>query len=172
MSSAPAELARIHQVIAVLAERFPRCFAVLEARRRPLKLGIDQDIRAAVPDIDATVLSAALGYYTRSIGYLDGCRVGVPRVGLDGQDSGSVSDGEAAHAATRLANGIKRRAARRQASASSKSTSKSSPSSSPTSLSPSSSSPASSSSSSSRRDGLAALKAAALARRQQAEGKI
>src|SRR5262249_34916946 len=34
--------------IALLAERWPKCFAVYEQRRRPLKIGIDADIMAAL----------------------------------------------------------------------------------------------------------------------------
>ena len=34
--------------IALLAERFPKAFAVHEAKRRPLKIGIDTDIISTV----------------------------------------------------------------------------------------------------------------------------
>ena len=35
-------------VITLLAERFPACFAIFERQRRPLKVGINQDIIGAV----------------------------------------------------------------------------------------------------------------------------
>jgi len=47
-------------VIALLAERWPRCFFVREARRRPLKLGIHRDIRTAT-DGALTPLEAEQG---------------------------------------------------------------------------------------------------------------
>jgi ProP effector len=142
-----AELARIHQTIADLCGRWPKCFSVLEARRRPLKVGIDRDIAAAIPDLDPTVLSASLRYYCRSIGYLDACRLGMPRIDLQGEPCGSVSEGDAGHAASAYANALQRRAAKRQA--------KRAPATSPSPT----TSPAP------KRLGLADLKAAALARK-------
>ena len=56
-------------MITLLEERFPACFAVLERRRRPLKIGIHQDIIAAV-GVAPAELGRALQRYTRSDGYL------------------------------------------------------------------------------------------------------
>jgi ProP effector len=148
-----AELARIHQTIADLCGRWPKCFSVLEARRRPLKVGIDQDIAAAIPDLDPTALSASLRYYCRSIGYLDACRLGMPRIDLQGEPCGSISEGDAGHAASHYAKALQRRAAKRKASTATIPAPVTSPS--------PSSSPA--------RLGLADLKAAALARKQQGQ---
>jgi ProP effector len=111
-----AELARIHQTIADLCWRWPKCFSVLEARRRPLKVGIDRDIAAAASDLDLAALTAALKYYTSNIAYLNACVVGAPRIDLNGEVCGSISERDAVRAALRFANAVKRRAARRQAS--------------------------------------------------------
>jgi sRNA-binding protein len=148
-------------IIAELAQRFPKAFVVFEKRRRPLKIGIDRDIAAAAPDIDATDLSNALGYYTRNLHYLNTLVAGAPRIGLDGEVCGDVSEKDAASAGLRFANILKRQAARRQASASS-SNSSGSNSSGSNSGSNSGSSSGSPSLSSAKRDGLAELRAARL----------
>ena len=76
-------------VIERLAERWPRAFAVFEARRRPLKIGIHDDIIAALGgEVTAAEIGVALRHYTGNIGYLHGLRTGAPRVGLDGNTAG------------------------------------------------------------------------------------
>lgn len=52
-------------VIKLLAETFPQCFAVHQARRRPIKVGIHKEILAALGDkVTDAELSQALRYYT------------------------------------------------------------------------------------------------------------
>lgn len=88
----------------LLAERWPRCFAIFEQRRRPLKLGIDQDIAAALADpFTPDELKSALRFYVGNIGYLLACREGAERVDLDGNVVGAVTAAEAAHAARVIA---------------------------------------------------------------------
>jgi ProP effector len=147
-----AELARIHQTIADLCWRWPKCFSVLEARRRPLKVGIDRDIAAAASDLDPAALTAALKYYTSNIAYLNACVVGAPRIDLNGEVCGSISERDAVRAALCFANAVKRRAARRQARPARSNKTAAPPS-------PAPSSP--------KRDGLAELRAAAARRKQQ-----
>ena len=48
--------ARSKAVISVLAAKFPKCFAVPDTRRRPLKVGIDADLLAA---LDGTIRRTA-----------------------------------------------------------------------------------------------------------------
>jgi ProP effector len=158
-----AELARIHQTIADLCWRWPKCFSVLEARRRPLKVGIDRDIAAVVTDLDRTLLCRTLSFYTNGLCYLDNSRPGAPRIDLDGEPCGSVSEEDAAHAAITYAKALQRRAARRQAKRAI--------------VQPSAplkieaiSTPATSPSPAPKRLGLADLKPAAIARKQQ-EGR-
>jgi ProP effector len=89
--------------IAVLAERFPKCFAVSEGRRRPLKVGIAHDIHAAMPDsISPAGLFRALHRYTRSAGYLRHMTVGTERLDLDGNAAGIVTEADAAYAVAKL----------------------------------------------------------------------
>jgi ProP effector len=96
--------ATAHAVIALLAERFARTFAVYERRRRPLKLGIHHDIAAllngAVSDDE---LSIGLGYYTGNVCYLRACVQDAARIDLDGNAAGTVSAEHADQAVKRLA---------------------------------------------------------------------
>ena len=103
------ELAR--EVIAALADLFPAAFFVFEQRRKPLKLGIDQDLAVAAADaITAEEIETALAYYTGNVGYLRCCVVGSARIGLDGETAGQVTADEAEHARELLATRRKRAA--------------------------------------------------------------
>ena len=72
------------------AERYPHAFAVYEARRHPLKMGIYDDIE----DFDRRELALALMIYKNSFGYLTQMRDGAVRVDLDGRPAGSVTEEE------------------------------------------------------------------------------
>jgi ProP effector len=112
MSKVRIELARMIEVIAMLAERWPACFSVFEKRRRPVKIGIDRDLAAALGDvITADELKAALSCYVSNIGYLDNCFIGAERIDLDGNVVGSVSAEQAVRAAAYVSRRIRRRAA-------------------------------------------------------------
>jgi ProP effector len=93
------DIKRIHATIADLAGRWPKCFSVLETRRRPLKLGIHEDIAAAAPDLDPTDLSNALRYYVGNLFYLNACTIGAPRVDLNGDACGEVTAEQVASSA-------------------------------------------------------------------------
>ena|ERR1700683_4114808 len=88
---------------AVLAERFPACFQVFERRRRPLKIGIHEDITAATPDLDPRHVRLALAAYARNPWYLRAIVTGASRVGLDGGAAGIITADQATHAAEKLA---------------------------------------------------------------------
>ena len=58
----------ILQGIAALAARWPRAFSVHQAKRAPLKRGIDRDIAAAAPDTFAPdELKSALRFYVHCL---------------------------------------------------------------------------------------------------------
>jgi sRNA-binding protein len=83
-------------VIELLAETFPRCFVVHEARRRPLKIGIHQDILAALDGaVTARELSLALSIYCGNKVYKRRLRPGAVRIGLDGEPAGIVTADQA-----------------------------------------------------------------------------
>jgi ProP effector len=90
------------EMILVLQERFPKAFVALETRRRPLKVGIGEDVHAVAADIDPEALSAGLRYYVGAFAYLRKCTEGAERIGLDGSVAGRVTSGEATFAAREL----------------------------------------------------------------------
>ena len=75
----------------LLAERFPRCFAPKGEPKRPLKLGIHNDLRAAAPDISRRLIRIALEDYTTGNSYLRSMDAGAARLDLEGWPAGEVS---------------------------------------------------------------------------------
>lgn len=76
---------------ALLAARFPRCFAPKGAPKHPIKLGIHNDLRAAAPDISRRLIRIALEDYTTGISYLRAMAAGAARLDLEGWPAGEVS---------------------------------------------------------------------------------
>jgi hypothetical protein len=65
-------------VISLLAEKWPSCFSIIESGRRPLKLGIRDDVLAALDGaISAGKVSAALRWYVSSPEYQHRLLLGV-----------------------------------------------------------------------------------------------
>lgn len=92
------------EVIAYLAQKFPLCFS-LEGEAKPLKIGIFQDLAAALENdekVSKTQLRHALRQYTSNWRYLHGCKAGAVRVDLDGNACGSLEQEHADHAAEQL----------------------------------------------------------------------
>ena len=96
----PEERQKHEAAIRTLAERWPKCFAVDEKRRRPLKIGIAEEVRALLPDVN---VSAALAYYAHNANYLKALVAGAVRIGLDGEPAGTVTVAQEAHARLELA---------------------------------------------------------------------
>ena len=89
MNNKPSDQAA--QIIAALAERWPQCFTISKAERRPLKIGVARDIIAA-GGITRGDIGRALRSYTSVEGYLESCKAGAARIDLDGNVAGSVSE--------------------------------------------------------------------------------
>lgn len=92
------------EVIAFLAERFPKCFSA-EGEARPLKIGIFQDLVDRVQgemSLSKTQLRSALRLYTSSWRYLYGIKAGAIRVDLDGADCGVLEEQHVEHARKQL----------------------------------------------------------------------
>lgn len=92
------------EVIAFLAERFPKCFSA-EGEARPLKVGIFQDLVDRVQgemSLSKTQLRSALRLYTSSWRYLYGIKAGAVRVDLDGNDCGVLDEQHVEHARKQL----------------------------------------------------------------------
>jgi sRNA-binding protein len=81
-------------------ELFPRCFT--RFRRRPLKIGIHNDIIDRVGELGAVELKSAMRCYCGQRVYLMACTEGATRIDLDGNAAGIVTAEEAAHAKAAL----------------------------------------------------------------------
>jgi ProP effector len=90
--------------IEALAGLFPACFSVHQGRRRPLKVGIHEDLITALAGaITPKEASLALAIYCANHCYLHACtKVGAVRVGLSGEEAGRITIEEATHSRARL----------------------------------------------------------------------
>jgi sRNA-binding protein len=101
--------AEVTAAIALLSECFPKSFSLHEAKRRPLKVGINADIRAQLDGVlTLQELGRALRCYCGNRVYLARMRAGAARIDLDGNKAGEVSPEDAAGAASRLAHRAKK----------------------------------------------------------------
>jgi ProP effector len=106
---------KVEETIELLCREFPQCFVQFERQRRPLKVGILDDILARLGDrIDRQQLGPALRFYVNNVFYRRAQRAGVPRIDLDGNESGTVSEADAASAAAAVAQHKATRMARKQ----------------------------------------------------------
>jgi ProP effector len=96
-------VADIKADIAKLIAAYPAVFHLLGAERRPLKIGIRDDLVAADIGLTGEAIGRAIGWYVRGPSYLKQVKAGAPRIGLNGGPAGSVTEEEEAHAAARLA---------------------------------------------------------------------
>lgn len=103
----------IKRTRAELVERFPLAFAGKGEQKRPLKIGIREDIKAAWPEVSDDDLGRALMDYTGGFKYLRNVAAGQARLDLDGQPCGIVTEGEAIHAGVKVGK-IHRLAAKRR----------------------------------------------------------
>lgn len=104
------------EVIAYIAECFPKCFT-LEGEAKPLKIGIFQDLAERLSEdekVSKTQLRAALRQYTSSWRYLHGVKAGATRVDLDGNPCGELEEEHVEHAQAALAESKARVQARRK----------------------------------------------------------
>ncbi|MBW3697001.1 RNA chaperone ProQ [Vibrio sp. T187] len=104
------------EVIAYIAECFPKCFT-LEGEAKPLKIGIFQDLAERLSEdekVSKTQLRAALRQYTSSWRYLHGVKLGAERVDLDGNASGELEEEHVEHAKATLAESKAKVQARRK----------------------------------------------------------
>ncbi len=90
----------IAEMRAILVECWPLAFMPKSAPKKPLKVGIRNDIYERMPDFDGRLI-AAIGDYTSGRTYLDHIVEGTVRVRLDGSVAGIVTVGQAEHAVTR-----------------------------------------------------------------------
>jgi ProP effector len=96
--------------IAQISSACPLALFTNAAKRRPLKIGIADDIAAQLDGaLQPQDLRRALGHYANSIGYLKSFHAGAARLDLDGNIAGTVTEAEADHARVKLAAVLARR---------------------------------------------------------------
>lgn len=103
-------IASDHEAALALGDRlyaaFPKAFVhprLCGKGMRPLKVGIDKDIKSAFPEVPKRVIKAFLRFYTRSRFYMRcGTMVGTPRVDLDGNAVAVVIPGHARNSTRHL----------------------------------------------------------------------
>jgi sRNA-binding protein len=87
--------------VAMLSQRWPKCFD--PKNRRPLKIGIAQDLLSELGDaVPRSELKDALNLYCGDVGYLSTLRAGTSRLDLHGNEVGIVSRDDELRAAARL----------------------------------------------------------------------
>lgn len=90
------------ELLAILTAHFPAAFPPEPKAIRPLKVGIHQDIQAALPEVDPKALRQALARHTRRLAYLRAVERGGERIDLDGTSVEPVTPEQQAHAAEKL----------------------------------------------------------------------
>lgn len=94
------KFANSKEVIAFLAEKFPKCFS-LNGEAKPLKIGIFQDLAFELSEeerVSKTLLRSTLRHYTNSWRYLECVVEGVNRVDLKGENDAVIEAEHAEHA--------------------------------------------------------------------------
>jgi ProP effector len=90
--------------LALLCEAFPKAFSVFEQRRKPLKIGIRQDLLVRLDGgLTEIELRQVLRAYTGNRRYRERLLAGAPRFDLDGNPAGMVTAEEEADARKKLA---------------------------------------------------------------------
>ena len=100
------KVARILAFAATLAERHPKAFPSGKPGNTSivLKIGIHFDMYALYPDVPKRTVHSLMSWHTRSAKYLEAAGVaGTPRVDLDGNNAGEVTEEQAAAARENLA---------------------------------------------------------------------
>jgi sRNA-binding protein len=81
---------KFNPLIMLFAVRWPKCFAVYENRRRPLAVGIHNEMIAALDGVASeTAIKNALGYYVGNAKYRATLKAGMPRSASTANPSGS-----------------------------------------------------------------------------------
>lgn len=96
--------------LVMLMQNFPKVFAPFSAwKRLPLKIGIHDDIVAAMPGVAVSDIGAAMKIYTRTHAYLRSLIEGAERSDLAGQPAGVVTADAAELARASLAGLLERK---------------------------------------------------------------
>jgi len=86
----------------LLAISFPKCFAGKGEQKWPIKIGIDRDIKAAMPELSRNQIRRALGDYCGGPTYHRAILTKCGRVDLQGKYAGIVREHDVTFAQARL----------------------------------------------------------------------
>jgi ProP effector len=86
----------------------PPSFFVEHELRRPLKIGIREDIIAQHPELQPSVIVSALQNYTRCVPYWSTLKAGAARIDLNGNVAGQVTLEDEQAAKVKIAKGERR----------------------------------------------------------------
>jgi ProP effector len=101
MRTSEAQGQSARAIVAMLCQRWPKCFDL--KNRRPLKIGIAHDLVRELGDaVSQPELKGALNLYCGHLVYLSTLRAGTSRLDLHGNEVGIVSREDELRAATRL----------------------------------------------------------------------
>jgi len=102
----------MHEGVNQLATLYPLCFFREHELRRPLKIGIREDIVAQHPELQPSVIVSALQNYTRCVPYWSTLKAGAARIDLDGNVAGQVTLEDEQAAKVKIAKAERRAKAR------------------------------------------------------------
>jgi ProP effector len=86
-------------VLELLCSSFPNTFFMYRERRKPIKIGIHLELDVVLGErVDRKLLRQTLKFYTINHGYLRALRAGAPRIDLNGEEAGSVTEEQAEQA--------------------------------------------------------------------------
>ena len=86
----------------VLVAHFPGCFLPPHTPKRPLKIGVFEEVLSFFPALNEKHLRRALADYTSGPSYQAMMLEGAPRYDLNGDISGFVTPEQAAHASKKM----------------------------------------------------------------------
>ena len=96
----------MHEGINLLVELYPRCFC--RANRRPLKVGIYDEVISRHPEMSKPQIKRLLKEYTQSPEYWSTLTAGTPRIDLAGNVAGEVTAADEEDARRKIAKGARR----------------------------------------------------------------
>src|SRR5512144_644610 len=94
-ADSPGQAPKFQQILATLRALYPQCFFPADTDPKPLKIGIHKDLaaRGELPEaITATRLRNFLAWYVRRYRYRKVLIHGGPRVDLEGNAAGEVTE--------------------------------------------------------------------------------
>jgi len=106
--------AQLNQAVRAMLKDLQGRFPVFQ-ECRPLAIGIDKQVRAALPENELRLLRRVLALHTHSTPYLKAMAQAKVRYNLDGSEAGEVPEEHRSHASETLKERFKKQAEKRKA---------------------------------------------------------